>query len=170
MLQHTEFEAGHPQSIDQENQGWALLTHAIFTIERSSFPPHASPLWSCPRNVRYARFSQDQKGWLTPAVHCSLWGRTLMQATEPKSSGRLLGSQRAAFYCGLVALSMALPSWGQANDPDHEEWITMFNGRDLSGWTPKITHHDLGENFANTFRVEDGLLKVRYDGYKSFDK
>ena len=36
---------------------------------------------------------------------------------------------------------------------------------DLSGWTPKITHHDLGENFADTFRVDKGVLQVRYDKY-----
>ena len=47
-----------------------------------------------------------------------------------------------------------------------EEWIALFNGRDLTGWTPKITHYELGNNFANTFRVENGLLKVRYDGYQ----
>ena len=46
-----------------------------------------------------------------------------------------------------------------------EEWIQLFNGRDLTGWTPKLTHHELGDNFADTFRVEDGLLKVRYDRY-----
>ena len=39
----------------------------------------------------------------------------------------------------------------------------MFNGRDLDGWTPKFAKHDLGENFNDTFRVENGLLKVRYD-------
>lgn len=44
-------------------------------------------------------------------------------------------------------------------------WERLFNGHDLSGWTPKITHHPAGENFANTFRVEGGVLKVSYDGY-----
>lgn len=53
---------------------------------------------------------------------------------------------------------------------DKEEWIALFNGRDLDGWTPKITGHALGDNFANTFRVEDGLLKVSYDQYESFGK
>ncbi len=33
-------------------------------------------------------------------------------------------------------------------------WIPLFNGKDLSGWTPKICKHPLGENFANTYRVE----------------
>lgn len=49
-------------------------------------------------------------------------------------------------------------------------WIPLFNGKDLSGWTPKIRHHPLGENFANTFTVEDGIIKVSYGGYGKFDK
>lgn len=47
--------------------------------------------------------------------------------------------------------------------------IQLFNGKDLKNWTPKIRHHEVGENYANTFRVEDGLLKVRYDGYTDFN-
>ncbi len=54
-------------------------------------------------------------------------------------------------------------------DAGKEDWIVMFNGKDLSGWTPKIAKHELGDNFNDTFRVEDGLLKVRYDRYKNFD-
>lgn len=49
------------------------------------------------------------------------------------------------------------------------QWIQLFNGKDLNDWTVKIAKHDVGENYANTFRVEDGLLKVRYDGYTDFD-
>jgi hypothetical protein len=48
------------------------------------------------------------------------------------------------------------------------EWIPLFNGRDLEGWTVKITGHDLGDNYRDTFRVEDGLLRVSYDGYEEF--
>jgi hypothetical protein len=44
-------------------------------------------------------------------------------------------------------------------------WIELLNGKDLTGWTPKITGHEAGENFADTFRVEDGVLKVSYDKY-----
>ncbi|MEM6798479.1 MAG: DUF1080 domain-containing protein [Planctomycetota bacterium] len=51
--------------------------------------------------------------------------------------------------------------------PAHsEEWKPLFNGKDLDGWTVKIRGHDAGDNFADTFRVEDGLLKVRFDGYE----
>ncbi len=44
-------------------------------------------------------------------------------------------------------------------------WRQLFNGKDLEGWTPKIKGYDAGDNFGNTFRVEDGLIKVRYDNY-----
>lgn len=51
-----------------------------------------------------------------------------------------------------------------------DEWISLFNGKDLTGWTPKIRGYKAGENFGNTFRVEDGILKVSYDQYDgSFD-
>ncbi len=49
-------------------------------------------------------------------------------------------------------------------------WIPLFNGRNLDGWTIKITKHPLGVNFADTFRVEDGILKVSYDHYEQFDQ
>ena len=49
------------------------------------------------------------------------------------------------------------------------DWIQLFNGRDLAGWTTKFAKHELGENLHNTFRVEDGLLKIRYDEWPSFD-
>ncbi len=48
------------------------------------------------------------------------------------------------------------------------QWVSLFNGEDLSGWTPKITGYALGEDPLQTFRVEDGLLKVRYDRYDEF--
>ena len=52
-----------------------------------------------------------------------------------------------------------------------EQWIQLFNGTDLTGWTPKIRGHEAGYNFANTFRVVDGILQVRYDpaAYPTFD-
>jgi hypothetical protein len=51
-----------------------------------------------------------------------------------------------------------------------EGWVSLFNGKDLEGWTPKITGYDLGDNYGDTFRVEDGLLKVSYENYKAFDE
>jgi hypothetical protein len=49
------------------------------------------------------------------------------------------------------------------------DWIQMFNGRDLADWQIKFAKHPLGENYNNTFRVEDGLLKVRYDKWTAFN-
>ena len=49
-----------------------------------------------------------------------------------------------------------------------ENWISLFNGVDLDGWRVKINGHPLGENIHNTFRVEDSLMTVSYDGYDTF--
>lgn len=49
------------------------------------------------------------------------------------------------------------------------QWIQLFNGKDLKDWDIKISGHALNENYGNTFRVEDGLLKVRYDQYSNFN-
>jgi len=51
-----------------------------------------------------------------------------------------------------------------------DEWHSLFNGKDLSGWTPKIAKHPVGDNYADTFRVEDGVIKVSYDKYGKFDR
>ena len=50
-----------------------------------------------------------------------------------------------------------------------EEWVSIFNGRDINDWVVKIHHHEVEENFGNTFRVEEGILKVRYDQYEDFN-
>ena len=49
------------------------------------------------------------------------------------------------------------------------QWIQLFNGQDLTGWTPKIVGHPLGDNYGDTFRVVDGLLTVAYDKYVEND-
>jgi hypothetical protein len=69
----------------------------------------------------------------------------------------------------LVALTTQSPTVSGQDDGKKEGWISLFNGKDLEGWTPKITGYPAGENYAETFRVEDGLLKVGYGKYPSFD-
>ena len=64
----------------------------------------------------------------------------------------------------LVGLVLALPPTGHAQ----ERWKPLFNGRDLTGWIPKINHRPLGENWKDTFRVRDGALVVSYDQYDRF--
>lgn len=50
------------------------------------------------------------------------------------------------------------------------KWVTLFNGIDINDWIVKIHHHETGENFGNTFRVENGMIKVRYDQYGDFNE
>ena len=70
----------------------------------------------------------------------------------------------AAAACALIPLlASAQPIAPPA------EWIQLFNGKDLDGWIPKIRGYPVGENFGNTFRVQDGLLAVSYDAYGKFD-
>lgn len=48
-------------------------------------------------------------------------------------------------------------------------WVALFNGKDINDWFIKIHHHTMDDNFGNTFRVEDGIIKVRYDQYQDFN-
>ncbi len=70
----------------------------------------------------------------------------------------------------LVFLTMTalLTSCG-SQQPAKENWIPLFNGENLDGWTIKIKGSPLGENYKNTFRVEDGVMKVSYSEYDTFD-
>jgi hypothetical protein len=68
----------------------------------------------------------------------------------------------------LIAVLLLLLS-GCHVQPVDEQWIELFNGEDLDDWIVKIRGYPAGENFANTFRVEDGLLTVSYDGYEKFN-
>jgi len=57
----------------------------------------------------------------------------------------------------------------EQKDAEKGQWISLFNGKNLDGWKVKIKGYELGENFGNTFRVEDGVMKVCYDKYEKFD-
>ena len=66
----------------------------------------------------------------------------------------------------LVAVIAIVVSLASAEEP---KWTPLFNGKDLTGWTPKIRGCKAGENFQNTFRVADGVLKVNYADYAQWD-
>ena len=78
------------------------------------------------------------------------------------------GAVRFAARVTVLFLLATLAAHTGSTAPQ-DDWVQLFNGRDLSGWTPKITGYELGDNFGDTFRVEDGLLKVAYDQYDAFD-
>jgi hypothetical protein len=56
------------------------------------------------------------------------------------------------------------------NSPKKERWVKLFNGKDLKNWTVKIHHHEVGDNYGETFRVKDGVIQVRYDQYDHFNE
>lgn len=55
------------------------------------------------------------------------------------------------------------------NSVKKNHWISLFNGKDLTGWKIKFAGNKLNDNYKNTFRVEDGILKVSYNNYKKFN-
>ena len=69
---------------------------------------------------------------------------------------------RAVLVLALFSLAGAR---AQQAAPDEAGWMQLFNGKDLVGWTPKITGYEAGDNFGDTFRVVDGLLTVDYEHY-----
>lgn len=70
----------------------------------------------------------------------------------------------------LFLLGLASVAGAAEKDFPVGKWVSLFNGKNLEGWTPKIRGYKYGENFRNTFRVEDGVIKVRYDQYETFDQ
>jgi len=75
---------------------------------------------------------------------------------------------QAAGPRGTTGVGPASAQGATAGKPEAKDWIQLFNGRNLDGWTPKFRHSDLGENVNDTFRVEEKLLKVRYDKWTDF--
>lgn len=92
-----------------------------------------------------------------------------------KTTPRRVAARSHALFAPLCLLLLAATALAAENaafaaeeKPQEEKWIQLFNGKDLQGWKVKITGHELGENYRDTFRVEDGVLKVVYDGYDRF--
>jgi hypothetical protein len=79
------------------------------------------------------------------------------------------------FYLGLAALAFQTPAptvnaQKTKNDPDKKEWRQLFNGKDLKDWRVKIRGYALNDNFGNTFRVENGVMKVGYEKYDQYNE
>ncbi len=92
-------------------------------------------------------------------------------SAEPSTSVLSLPTWRIG---AIASIGLGLLTVGASDAPGQETasrggWISLFNGKDLSGWTAKIKGYAPDENFADTFRVVDGKLKVSYDKYPRFD-
>lgn len=69
----------------------------------------------------------------------------------------------------LQFLVLSYAAQSQDATASQVQWIQIFNGENLNGWTPKFAGHELGVNYKNTFRVENGLLKASYENYDQFN-
>jgi hypothetical protein len=67
-----------------------------------------------------------------------------------------------------TSIAAQVPTSPRASPP--APWRALFNGQNLEGWTPKVRGFPAGEDPLRTFRVEDGLLTVGYDGYDAFEE
>jgi hypothetical protein len=67
----------------------------------------------------------------------------------------------------LILISFSCESGEKSQQSDM--WISLFNGKDLKDWKIKFTGYELNDNYKNTFRVEDGILKISYDQYEKFN-
>jgi hypothetical protein len=69
-----------------------------------------------------------------------------------------------SLFCAFLLSIITTASFAQKG------WINLFNGKDLKDWNIKISKHNYQENFGETFYVEDGMMKVKYDAYTNFDQ
>ncbi len=81
----------------------------------------------------------------------------------------------ACLYISLAVLAFQSPTstthaQKAKNDPDQKEWRQLFNGKDLKDWKIKIRGYALGDNFGNTFRVENGVIRVGYEKYDQYNE
>jgi hypothetical protein len=77
--------------------------------------------------------------------------------------------RRSLVLAACAALCSCAPKPRPHLEAPAGQWLSLFNGHDLNGWTPKIAGRDAGENYRDTFTVENGLLKVSYRRYDRFD-
>ena len=70
---------------------------------------------------------------------------------------------RTSIFLFLILLSYSCQT---EKEP---EWISIFNGENLDGWSPKFAGYAYGENYLNTFQAKDGKLMASYAAYDTFD-
>lgn len=81
-------------------------------------------------------------------------------------------SKQTIFLAIVILLSAcnSKPKTENASEKSAEEnWIQLFNGKDLNDWQIKFKGHELGDNYNNTFRVEDGMLRVSYENWDEWN-
>jgi hypothetical protein len=72
------------------------------------------------------------------------------------------------FLLIIAAITLVSASWAEDKKAEGE-WVQLFDGKTLTGWTPKIRGQEFGVNHLDTFGVKDGAIRVSYDKYDKFD-
>lgn len=98
-----------------------------------------------------------------------------MNSLDPKILPETPSTSRRNFIGQLLVAGAGFSivgCGGKSGNGNSAGWLSLFNGRSLDGWTPKIRYSEVGENPADTFRVEDGLLSVVYEPkeYPTFEE
>lgn len=82
---------------------------------------------------------------------------------------KILISKAVNYTLVAVCLLCIVACQPSKNSSDKEEWISLFNGTDLSGWDIKIAGYELNDNYNETFVVVDSMIRIRYDKYEEFN-
>lgn len=69
----------------------------------------------------------------------------------------------------LISACTSKPKTDSNTEKSGEKWIQLFNGKDLNDWDIKFKGEELGVNYNNTFRVEDGMLRVSYENWDEWN-
>jgi len=86
-----------------------------------------------------------------------------VQANGPAGDSRnhSIGTAMKLFILPMLALLGAAPA-------PEGKWQSIFDGKTLAGWTPKITGRALGEDPLGMFTVRQGAIRVSHANYKKF--
>lgn len=94
----------------------------------------------------------------------------MLRSSHATGGGCRTRFSELGFLLAAALVWLPIHSTSAQEKADNEgKYVPLFNGKDLNDWQVKIKGHELGENYGNTFRVEDGVLKVSYDQYEDFN-
>lgn len=93
----------------------------------------------------------------------------LFKSFFPDLNNTMMNKLSALIVPVLLLVTACGGNNSKKSTENNAEWQSLFNGKDLDGWVVKIHHHEVGDNYANTFRVKDSCIQVNYDGYKDFN-
>jgi hypothetical protein len=81
----------------------------------------------------------------------------------------LKGSTLFFISCSISLILLIISFQTPIQNEEREEWISLFNGKDLNDWIIKIANHEVNDNFKNTFQAKEDMISIVYDSYESFN-